>query len=37
MTESYNELGINPFFTFDAFDCDGILELLTVLDSTSTK
>ena len=34
MTESYNELGINPFFTFDAFDCDGILELLTVLDST---
>lgn len=34
MNDLNNNIGINPFFTFDPFDCDGILELLTVLDST---
>ena len=29
----YNE-SLNPFYTFDSFDCEGILELLTVLEST---
>ena len=32
----YNDIsGINPFYTFDPFDCEGIVELLTVLDSTT--
>jgi len=34
MNENQPETGINPFFTFDSFDCEGISELLTVLDST---
>tara|TARA_Y100001980_G_C14556256_1_gene347087 strand:- start:1696 stop:2349 length:654 start_codon:yes stop_codon:yes gene_type:complete len=34
MTDLHSGFGVNPFFTFDPFDCEGILELLTVLDST---
>lgn len=34
MNNTQSESGINPFYTFDSFDCEGIIELLTVLDST---
>ena len=34
MNINQEDSGINPFFTFDSFDCEGISELLTVLDST---
>jgi hypothetical protein len=34
MSEFQDELGINPFYTFDTFDCEGIIELFAVLDST---
>ena len=33
MSEFNDISGINPFYTFDQFDCEGIIELLTVLDS----
>ncbi len=34
MSEQNDFSGINPFYTFDTFDCEGIIELLAVLDST---
>ena len=33
MSEFQDNTGINPFYTFDTFDCEGILELLAVLDT----
>ena len=35
MSGFQDDTGLNPFYTFDTFDCEGILELLTVLDSTN--
>ncbi len=33
---NYNDMSnLNPFYTFDPFDCEGIKELLIVLDSTN--
>ena len=33
MSGFQDNTGINPFYTFDTFDCEGVLELLAVLDT----
>ncbi|MAT49552.1 MAG: hypothetical protein CMA27_06965 [Euryarchaeota archaeon] len=34
MNNFQDNTDLNPFYTFDTFDCEGILELLTVLETT---